>query len=756
MIEDYWGNSKKLLSDLHFLDNLKAFDRDNIPPANIKRIREKFVDHPDFLPALIKNVSSACEGLCKWVRAMEVYERVAKLVAPKKERLLGAESELAIQMETLGVKRAELKEVEDRLQALNNTFEAMCQKKEDLEDNIELCSQKLIRAEKLIGGLGGEKDRWTEAAHNLGIKYTNLTGDVLLSSGTVSYLGAFTVDYRVECQHAWHRMCQQKKVPCSDDFTLNNTLGNQVSIRQWQISGLPVDSFSTDNGIIVTNSRRWPLMIDPQGQANKWVKNMEKANKLAIIKLSDSTYVRTLENSIQFGTPVLLENVGEELDAVLESVLLKQTFRQQGVEYIKIGENIVEYSKDFLFYMTTGLRNPHYLPEVAVKVCLINFMITPLGLEDQLLGIVAAKEKPELEEKKNQLILESAANNKQLKEIEDKILEVLSSSKGNILEDETAIKVLSSSKILSEEISEKQKVANITELEIDDTRMGYRPVAEHSSILFFCVSDLANIEPMYQNSLTWFINLFMNSISQSVRSDDLNTRIDNIIAHFTNNIYNNVCRSLFEKDKLLFSLLLTVGIMNGKGQIDDQVWRFLLTGGIALDNPHTNPAPEWLTDKAWSEIVRASGLCNLKGLYEHVQDCAGKWRQIYDSSLPHEEQLPDKWRMLAGMDRLVVLRCFRPDKLVPAIQEFIVVNMGNAYIEPPTFDLAGSYNDSNCCSPLIFILSPGSDPTAGKTHTHTHTHVHMYNSIPAATYCLTFESHSKNIFKINTRLCYDQ
>ena len=62
------------------------------------------------------------------------------------------------------------------------------------------------------------------------------------------------------------------------------------------------------------------------------------------------------------------------------------------------------------------------------QVCLVNFMITPQGLEDQLLGIVAAKEKPELEEKKNQLIIESASNKKQLKEIEDKILEVLSSS----------------------------------------------------------------------------------------------------------------------------------------------------------------------------------------------------------------------------------------------------------------------------------------------------------------------------------------
>ncbi|XP_077075428.1 dynein axonemal heavy chain 3 isoform X1 [Siphateles boraxobius] len=713
MVEDFWGPSKKLLSDMKFLESLKTFNKDNIPAANIKKIREKFIDHPDFLPSIIKSVSSACEGLCKWVRAMEVYERVAKVVAPKKEKLKEAEDELAVQMQMLTIKRAELKEVEDRLQALNDTFEGMIQKKKDLEANIELCSQKLIRAEKLIGGLGGEKDRWTEAARLLGIKYTNLTGDVLLSSATVSYLGAFTVDYRVECQGKWHELCSEKKVPCSKDFTLSNTLGNQVLIRSWQISGLPVDSFSTDNGIIVSNSRRWPLMIDPQGQANKWIKNMNKANKLSVIKLSDGNYIRTLENAIQFGTPVLLENVGEELDAVLEPVLLKQTFKQQGVEYMKLGENTVEYSIDFRFYITTGLRNPHYLPEVAVKVCLLNFMITPLGLEDQLLGIVAAKEKPELEEKKNQLILESAASNKQLKEIENKILEVLSSSEGNILEDEAAIKVLSSSKVLSEEISEKQKIAIVTEDEIDETRMGYRPVAEHSSILFFCISDLANIDPMYQYSLTWFINLYLHSIAHSTPSDDLQTRIANILDHFTMRVYYNVCRSLFEKDKLLFSLLLTVGIMQGKGQVDDIVWRFLLTGGVALENPFPNPAPEWLSDKSWSEIVRASQLPRLQGLFEHVQENIVPWKQIYDSGHPQDEELPGKWCEVVGIERMVVLRCFRPDKLVLAVQQFIVDNMGRAFIEPPTFDLAESYSDSNCCSPLIFVLSPGTDPTAG-------------------------------------------
>ena len=95
---------------------------------------------------------------------------------------------------------------------------------------------------------------------------------------------------------------------------------------------------------------------------------------------------------------------------------------------MKLGDNVIEYSRDFRFYVTTRLRNPHYLPEISVKVALLNFMITPQGLEDQLLGIVAAKEKPELEEKKNELIIEGASNKRKLKEIEDQILEVLSSS----------------------------------------------------------------------------------------------------------------------------------------------------------------------------------------------------------------------------------------------------------------------------------------------------------------------------------------
>ncbi|KAG5443966.1 Dynein heavy chain 3, axonemal [Clonorchis sinensis] len=710
MTEDFWGPSLKLLGDLKFLDRLRNYNIDHIPPLVIKKIRDNYIPNTDFDPKIVRNASTACEGLCKWIIALDKYDAVAKIVAPKKEKLAVAEAELEVQMARLAEKKAALDEVQAKFQALQDQLDEMQTKKQDLEDNIELCSKKLDRAEKLISGLGGEKTRWTDAAAMLKHRYHNIIGDVLLSAGVVAYLGPFTVDFRAGISQEWHELCIKLEVPCSEVFRISDTLGDPVKIRSWNIAGLPVDSFSIDNGIIVTNSDRWSLCIDPQGQANKWIKNMEKSRELNVVKLSDANYLRALENAIQFGMPVLMENVGEQLDPVLEPILQRIVFKSQGALYMRLGDNVIEYHPDFRFYITTRLRNPHYLPEVSVKVCLINFMITPLGLGDQLLGLVTAAEKPELEATKNELIVTSADNKRQLKELEDKILEVLSVSQGNILENETAINVLSSSKKLSEEITEKQAIAEATQLEIDAARNAYKPVAEHGSLLFFCISDLNNIDPMYQYSLTWFINLFLSSIANSEKSNILEERIELLNNYFTNSVYRNICRSLFENHKLLFSLLMCYALMKSKNKVDETVWRFLLTGGVALDNPHPNPAPSWLSDKSWAEIVRASELPGFDGFMEDVQNRPEEWREMYDSMEPHKFVAPGKFSRLAGLEKLTVLRCIRPDKVVPGVQDFIAENMGATFIEPPTFDLAGSFADSNCCSPLIFILSPGADP----------------------------------------------
>lgn len=714
-VDDWWTPGKKLLADAKFLQTLKEYDKDNINPKFIEIIRKKFVNDPNFEPEIVKKASVAACGMCKWVRAMEAYDRVAKVVAPKKEALAQAESELAVTMGELKKKQDALQAVEDELAALQAQFKAACDKKKDLEDEVDLCGKKLERAKTLIDGLGGEKTRWTQSALDLAKQCTLLTGDVLVSAGVIAYLGPFTAALRDKQVTRWTALLHERKIPASEGVTLNATLGDPVATRQWHVNGLPTDSFSVDNGIVVFNSRRWPLLIDPQGQANKWIRNMEKEAGLHVIKLSDGNYLRTVENAVQFGQPVLLENVGETLDAALEPLLLKQTFKQGGVECLRLGDSTVEYSPEFRFYITTKLPNPHYLPEVAVKVTLVNFMITPDGLEDQLLGTVVAEERPDLAEEKARLIVEGAENSRKLKELEDNILHILSSSSGNILEDESAINALNSSKVLSNEIAEKQAVAEQTEKTIDEVRQGYRPVAYHGQLLYFCIADLASIEPVYQYSLSWFSNLFIAGIRNSEKSDDLNTRMDNLREFFTYSLYCNICRSLLEKDKLLFAFLLTVKLMFGAHELEESEWYFLLTGGVAMDNPHENPVPEWLAGKSWGEVCRLADMPGFEGLRETFAEDAAKWKELYDAGNAHRFPYPERWEndRLTPFQRMLILRCIRPDRVTLAVQDFVINKMGQRFVNPPPFDLGACYNDSNALSPLIFILSPGSDPMAG-------------------------------------------
>ncbi|KAJ3087451.1 Dynein heavy chain 1, axonemal [Quaeritorhiza haematococci] len=713
-IEDYWEPGRALLADPQkFLDSLLNFDKDNISESTVLKIKP-YIDSPEFQVSVISRVSKAATSMCQWVRAMEKYYWVSKSVAPKRARLQEAQESLDTTMKILSELKKKMKEAENNIKEMEKRYTESVAKKEELSRKVEECNIKLSRAGKLISGLGGEKQRWAMAVEDFDNKLMNVVGDTLLAGGAIAYFGAFTAEYRSKLMKEWTGSLLRWKIPHSENVCLWETLGDQVKLREWELHGLPKDSLSRDNALIVKHSRRWPIFIDPQGQANKWVRNMEKENGMDIIKLTDKDFLRTLENAIRFGKPVLLENIGEKLDPALEPVLLRQTFKQGGNTVIKVGDSILPYHEDFRFYMTTKLPNPSYSPETSATVTLVNFTLAPSGLEDQLLAIVVANERPDLSEAKTQLMVNNAQMKRELKDLEDKILHLLSSVQGSPVDDERLIETLAASKETSEEIQTKVAAAEKTERDIDFTRNKYAPVAIRTRILFFCITELANIDPMYQYSLGWFMNLFVSAIGASEKSDDVDQRIININDCFTFSLFSNVCRSLFEKHKLLFSFLLAIRILMDENKIDPAQWKFLLTGGTAAEEKGLqNPAPDWLSKTSWTEIQSLSSLATFTGFDETFADHIADYRAIFDSPQPHREMLPGPWsKTLTSFQKILVLRCLRPDRCTSAIQDFVAEQLGDRFIEPQTSDLSALYKESNSTIPLIFVLSPGADPAS--------------------------------------------
>lgn len=218
MVLDFWGPSKRLLGDMSFLQQLKDFDKDHIPIATITRIRKEFIPHKDFKPEIVAKASSAAEGLCKWIIAMDLYDAVARVVAPKKEKLEMAETEYAATMAILQEKRDQVAKLEERLAKLNQQLEEAQAEQQRLQDAVDLCSQKLWRAEKLIGGLGGEKSRWTSVAKDLQLQFDCLAGDILVSCGVIAYLAPLTIQYRNKCVDEWQKKVIEKRIPSSPAY----------------------------------------------------------------------------------------------------------------------------------------------------------------------------------------------------------------------------------------------------------------------------------------------------------------------------------------------------------------------------------------------------------------------------------------------------------------------------------------------------------------------------------------------------------
>ncbi|CAB3376481.1 Hypothetical predicted protein [Cloeon dipterum] len=658
-ILDYWGPSKKLLGDIAFLQQLKDFDKDNIPTSVMAKIRKEFIPHPDFRPETVANASSAAEGLCKWVRAMDMYDAVAKEVAPKKAKLEIAQQEYAATLAVLEEKRAQVRRLEKQLAELRAQFDAANSHKRTLESEFQACERKLVRAEKLIGGLGGERQHWAATASSLEDSLACLEGDALLGSATATYLGPLWAKRRARCISEWMALLHEEGVAFSADLDVTLVLSSELETEAWHIGGLQRDAASTQSAVIARHALRPCVCLDPQRQANAWIKSAEP--ELRVSKdWDEQLYAACLRN----GKPLLFEDI-EEPDALLEAL-----------------RAVPLRSSDSAFrvYITTRSSVGR---ELLACVTLVDFTLPAEGLEEELLGLVMAAEHPALRLARQQVVREGAANKAALQATEDRILSTLSASQGNLLEDEAAVDVLDTSRAMSLELAQRQLEAQKTLGQIADFKAKHRALARDAAAAYATLIWLPTLGSTYHFSHAWFLQLFSTSVRLSCKMG----LSDNLTDAFLKTLCEHVCAALFRRHHLAYLLRLSLDLLRARKDITLDEVTFLYNGK---------------TRKYKIEMMHFPRFAQIITNFEENWD---EWKNFNELN----KNANEKWKAIPPFERLILSTVFFNNTIIEQSAKDLIQNVlhFDSHLEAGRLEIA--LENSTFENPIICTLGFGVD-----------------------------------------------
>jgi dynein heavy chain 1 len=686
-----------------FIGSIVQFDNETqMTPALRRKMQKDYLSRDEFTFEKVDRASKACGPLVQWVSAQVTYSDILDRVGPLRAEVGNLQEELEKTEEGANQTEMMIQNLEGSINRYKAEYATLISETQAIKSEMSTVQFKVDRSVRLLESLSSERTRWDESSTSFASQMDTIVGDVLVAAAFIAYAGYYDQQYRKALTEDWYEHLKYSGISFKPTNPFTEYLSTADDRLTWQHNGLPVDDLCTENAIILQRFNRYPLIIDPSGRTTEFLQNECKDRRLTVTSFLDDSFTKQLESSLRFGNPILIQDA-EYLDPILNHVLNKEYQKTGGRVLIQLGKQEIDFSPSFRLYLSTRDPSANFAPDICSRTTFVNFTVTQSSLQTQTLNEVLKSERPDVDERRSNLIKMQGEFAVHLRQLEKQLLKALNDSRGNILDDDRVIETLETLKKEAKEISDKVSETAGVMTEVETITKEYTVVARSCSAIFAVLEQLHHLNHFYQFSLQYFTQIF-DTVLRKIKSSSITghaARIEQIITELFVDAYRRTSLSLLQKDRVTFAMLL---VQAAPYKMDKTLIDLLLDTDLEAVDVSTEPERK---DEA---MQRALKLAMFK---EELQKTDGAAWEAFLAEELGDRHVPQAWPDdLNNFDKqlraLVLVKLFRVDRFVPAVERFVTEVFGKGILDS-SGDLGDIVKQVTAVTPVALSSSPGFD-----------------------------------------------
>lgn len=711
-----WGTIRKTIVKDGFIGNIVNFDSETISEKTRKAFRNQFLNNPDYSFEKINKASKACGPLVKWASAQINYSDMLKRVDPLRQELKALMDETEKNKKESSDMDALINNLVTKIEEYKREYADLIARAEAIKQEMRTVESKVSRSEGLLSNLGSERERWQESSTNFQAQMSTLPGDCLLAAAFVAYAGYFDQEMRGNLESAWKDRLNEAQINYRKSLAQSEYLSTVDKRMEWQQNELPVDDLCIENAIMLERYNRYPLIIDPSGQATAYIKKQYADRKIVSTSFLDDSFRKQLESCLRFGNPILVHDA-ESYDPILNPVLNKEVRKSGGRVLITIGDQDIDLSPTFKIFLATRDTTHEFSPPLCSRVTLVNFTVTRSSLMSQCLSAVLRSERPDVDAKRTDMLKLQGEYQLRLRQLEQQLLSTLNDVKGKILDDDSVITALETLKTEAKEIAQKASETADVMNEIERVSTTYQPLSTACSSIFFTLDSLHNINRLYQFSLNFFFDIFNSAVADGPQgTNDKAERLDKIVKFLFTATYLRGSRSLLHQDRICFGLLLAKIELElfHKNLVIPELSHFLHNQDILVKPSEVAASgfDDVFTDQQKENLVRLQRrIKQFRNLDSSISSNLAEvkcWMENKSTDLPSLCDVTHESPIWTCAQQLLLEQAIRPSKIIESSRNFVSTVFGGRF-DQPELNCADVTNQVAPNQPVILASLPGTD-----------------------------------------------